>query len=93
MRDNDSFDEICRSADLEDSAIGLLLQIVSGQKTGDAYSVDQAEKFLREKFPGVAADIPAALDRHAFIPEIRAKLLDGLAQAALIAGPKLQPSC
>jgi tetratricopeptide (TPR) repeat protein len=93
MRDNDSFDEICRSADLEDSAIGLLLQIVSGQKTGDAYSVDQAEKFLREKFPGVAADIPATLDRHAFIPEIRAKLLDGLAQAALIAGPKLQPSC
>jgi hypothetical protein len=93
MLDDDRFYELCRSADLEDSAIGLLLQIISGRKTGDACSMDQAESLLREKFPGVAADIPAVLDRQAFIPEIRTKLLDGLAQAALIAGPKLQPSC
>jgi hypothetical protein len=30
---------------------------------------------LREKFPGVAADAPAALDRYAFTPEIVARLM------------------
>lgn len=87
MRGDDGrFQEICRSSGLEEGAIGLLLQIVSSHKTRDASAQRNAAELLRVMFPGVAADISAALDRYAFIPEIQARLLGDLALAGLVHG-------
>ena len=82
--DEAKFLEFCKSAGGADGALGALLQIVSCGKGHDSIAKDLAVEALRKTFPRVAADIPAALDRYAFIPEIQTKLLADLAQAGLV---------
>ena len=60
------------------------MQIVSCDRLHNSETLARAKSALREKYPGVAADIPAALDRYAFTPEIQTKLLADLAPAGML---------
>jgi adenylate cyclase len=65
---------MARAAYMENSALGLVLQMIAFDRLHDAQARARAERMLQEKFPGFAADIAAALDRYALAPEIIAKL-------------------
>lgn len=81
--DDEKFLKSCRYASRDGDPLGLLLQIASCNRTHDPKSAARATAILREASPGVAADIPAALDRYGFTPEIQAKLLFDLADTRL----------
>ena len=84
--DEVKFLDYCHAGNAENSALGLLINILACRKLEETVAVDHARKTLRETFPGVAADIPAALDRLALLPEIQTKLLADLRQAGGLAG-------
>jgi len=73
--DEERFRALARAGFMENGAIGLILRAIAAHRSDDRTAVRLAAHMLQEKFPGVAADVPAALDRYAFAPEIVAKLM------------------
>ena len=72
--DEETFLRLARMASVENGPIGLILQIIASQRVHDEQARLRAQQTLREKFPGVVVNIPAALDRYALAPQIVAKL-------------------
>ena len=72
--DEEKFQRLARAANMENGDIGLILQIIAFHRVHEVQSGTRAARILREKFPGVAENIPAALDRNALAPEIVARL-------------------
>lgn len=76
MRDDEArFRSLARAGFMEKGAIGLILRAIAANCAGDREATRAAAQMLRQKFPGVAADVPATLDRYAFAPEIVTKLM------------------
>jgi tetratricopeptide (TPR) repeat protein len=73
--------DFARRASAADGSIGLLLKIAVCHQYHDADGAARAYELLLQKFPGVATDVPAALDRYAFSDKIKEKLLSDLHQA------------
>lgn len=75
MRDDEArFRSLARAVSMENGSIGLILRAIAAHRAGDREAVREAAQKLGEKFPGVAADVPAAFDRYALAPDIVAKL-------------------
>ena len=67
--------------------LGLIARIIAFHQLGDADAGNAARRRLSEKYPAVAADIPATFDRFQMAPEIRARLIADLAAAGLPVTP------
>ena len=84
--DEARFQRLARAPGMDDSALGLMLAMAASRQLRDARAGARAALALREQFPGVAADVPAALRRYALAPEIVARLLTVLQQDEPVAG-------
>jgi len=73
--DESRFQTLARAASMENGSVGLILRAIAAHRAGDREGVRLAAQMLREKFPGVAADVPATLERYALAPDIVTKLL------------------
>lgn len=63
------------------SPLGVLMRAIGCRYRGDQGCADAMTVELQQRFPGFAADVPAALQRYAFTDEIRNRLLNELGKS------------
>jgi hypothetical protein len=69
------------------SPLGHIARIIVANRENNIARVQSARQDLQTQFPGFAADIPAALDRYAMIPQLRERLLADLGESPSRAKP------
>ena len=61
--------------------LGLVLRIIACARAKDGACVQETSQKLHRDYPGFAADVAAAFDRHAYADDIKARLLSDLRAA------------